>query len=110
MNYYNSLKLLSCWVNSHFQLLDLTVYITCDLYSFRYQKRVSNIIDEVLEWSPKLALSGMMESATDSSNNYTNGGNQSEPDPGSAAETSRDDVGDSDKHDEVKSEQQRDDV
>ncbi|XP_042513543.1 uncharacterized protein LOC122088365 [Macadamia integrifolia] len=27
----------------------------------RYQKRVSNIIDDVLEWSPKLALSGMME-------------------------------------------------
>lgn len=29
--------------------------------SFRYQKRVSNIIDDVLEWSPRLALSGMME-------------------------------------------------
>lgn len=27
----------------------------------RYQKRVSNIIDDVLEWSPKLALSGMMK-------------------------------------------------
>ncbi|OAY83909.1 Translocation protein sec62 [Ananas comosus] len=27
----------------------------------RYQKKVSNIIDDVLEWSPKLALSGMME-------------------------------------------------
>ncbi|XP_028758737.1 uncharacterized protein LOC114717711 [Neltuma alba] len=27
----------------------------------RYQKRVSNIIDDVLEWSPSLALSGMME-------------------------------------------------
>uniref|UniRef100_A0A7N0VBF7 Translocation protein SEC62 n=2 Tax=Kalanchoe fedtschenkoi TaxID=63787 RepID=A0A7N0VBF7_KALFE len=27
----------------------------------RYQKRVSNIIDDVLEWSPTLALSGMME-------------------------------------------------
>ncbi|KAK1305552.1 hypothetical protein QJS10_CPA10g00193 [Acorus calamus] len=27
----------------------------------RYQKRVSNIIDDVLEWSPKLVLSGMME-------------------------------------------------
>lgn len=27
----------------------------------RYQKRVSNIIDDVLEWSPKLALSGMMD-------------------------------------------------
>ncbi|KAJ6905208.1 hypothetical protein NC652_023078 [Populus alba x Populus x berolinensis] len=27
----------------------------------RYQKRMSNIIDEVLEWSPSLALSGMME-------------------------------------------------
>nr|XP_048323967.1 uncharacterized protein LOC107412609 isoform X2 [Ziziphus jujuba var. spinosa] len=27
----------------------------------RYQKRVSNIIDDVLEWNPRLALSGMME-------------------------------------------------
>ncbi|KAL5982007.1 hypothetical protein ACLOJK_016075 [Asimina triloba] len=27
----------------------------------RYHKRVSNIIDDVLEWSPRLALSGMME-------------------------------------------------
>ncbi|XP_010519749.1 PREDICTED: uncharacterized protein LOC104799106 [Tarenaya hassleriana] len=27
----------------------------------RYHKRMSNIIDDVLEWSPKLALSGMME-------------------------------------------------
>ncbi|PQP99566.1 uncharacterized protein Pyn_08472 [Prunus yedoensis var. nudiflora] len=40
----------------------------------RYQKRVSNIIDDVLEWSPRLALSGMMENlqpvvnATDASN------------------------------------------
>ncbi|KAH9605815.1 hypothetical protein KSS87_020409 [Heliosperma pusillum] len=29
----------------------------------RYQKRVSNIIDDVLEWSPKLALSGIMKQA-----------------------------------------------
>ncbi|CAL9018294.1 unnamed protein product [Prunus brigantina] len=40
----------------------------------RYQKRVSNIIDDVLEWSPRLALSGMMENlqpvvnATEASN------------------------------------------
>ncbi|XP_010555017.1 PREDICTED: uncharacterized protein LOC104824616 [Tarenaya hassleriana] len=27
----------------------------------RYHKRMTNIIDDVLEWSPKLALSGMME-------------------------------------------------
>ncbi|KAJ7565967.1 hypothetical protein O6H91_02G083000 [Diphasiastrum complanatum] len=27
----------------------------------RYQKKVSNIIDEVLEWSPKLALSGKVQ-------------------------------------------------
>ena len=31
------------------------------VYACRYQKRVSNIIDDVLEWSPRLALSGMME-------------------------------------------------
>ncbi|ONK59730.1 uncharacterized protein A4U43_C08F9810 [Asparagus officinalis] len=39
----------------------------------RYQKRVSNIIDDMLEWSPKLALSGMRDktavgNATESSN------------------------------------------
>uniref|UniRef100_A0A5B6ZEW9 Translocation protein SEC62 n=1 Tax=Davidia involucrata TaxID=16924 RepID=A0A5B6ZEW9_DAVIN len=44
----------------------------------RYQKRVSNIIDDVLEWSPRLALSGMMEkqqpvvNATEP-NNFTDG-------------------------------------
>jgi translocation protein SEC62 len=32
----------------------------------RYQKRVSNIIDDVLEWSPRLALSGMMQQETES--------------------------------------------
>ncbi|CAA3028394.1 translocation Sec62 [Olea europaea subsp. europaea] len=42
----------------------------------RYQKRVSNIIDDVLEWSPSLALSGMMEkqtvfNATDPDSNVT---------------------------------------
>ncbi|OVA10247.1 Translocation protein Sec62 [Macleaya cordata] len=45
----------------------------------RYQKRVSNIIDDVLEWSPRLALSGMMEkqeivlNATETNNHSTNG-------------------------------------
>ncbi|KAL0371106.1 UNVERIFIED_CONTAM: hypothetical protein Sangu_0428700 [Sesamum angustifolium] len=44
----------------------------------RYQQRVSNIIDDVLEWSPRLALSGMMEkqtgvNVTDSKNNVTDG-------------------------------------
>lgn len=44
----------------------------------RYQKRVSNIIDDVLEWSPRLALSGMMEkqtvfNATDPNSNLTEG-------------------------------------
>ncbi|KAK6119762.1 hypothetical protein DH2020_046503 [Rehmannia glutinosa] len=48
----------------------------------RYQKRVSNIIDDVLEWSPRLALSGMMEkqtvvNVTDSENNVTDGGAES---------------------------------
>ncbi|GMI97433.1 hypothetical protein like AT3G20920 [Hibiscus trionum] len=42
----------------------------------RYQKRMSNIIDDVLEWSPSLALSGMMEkqtvvNATESNDNST---------------------------------------
>ncbi|KAG8388996.1 hypothetical protein BUALT_Bualt02G0183500 [Buddleja alternifolia] len=31
----------------------------------RYQKRVSNIIDDVLEWNPRLALSGMMDKQTE---------------------------------------------
>lgn len=43
----------------------------------RYQKRVSNIIDDVLEWNPRLALSGMMEkqtvvNSTVSNDNFTN--------------------------------------
>ncbi|KAK6925624.1 hypothetical protein RJ641_007343 [Dillenia turbinata] len=43
----------------------------------RYQKRVSNIIDDVLEWSPTLALSGMMEkqemvNVTESKPDFTN--------------------------------------
>ncbi|KAK6138328.1 hypothetical protein DH2020_027912 [Rehmannia glutinosa] len=44
----------------------------------RYQRRVSNIIDDVLEWDPRLALSGIMEkqtvfNGTDSENNVTDG-------------------------------------
>ncbi|XP_057472666.1 uncharacterized protein LOC130761190 [Actinidia eriantha] len=45
----------------------------------RYQKQVSNIIDDVLEWSPSLALSGMMEkqqtvvNTTEPNNNFTDG-------------------------------------
>lgn len=42
---------------------------------FRYQKKVSNIIDDVLEWSPKLAISGMIEKHTGANvteaSNYT---------------------------------------
>ncbi|XP_044505073.1 translocation protein SEC62-like isoform X2 [Mangifera indica] len=34
----------------------------------RYQKRMSNIIDDVLEWNPTLALSGMMEKQSDVAN------------------------------------------
>ncbi|GAV56933.1 Sec62 domain-containing protein, partial [Cephalotus follicularis] len=42
----------------------------------RYQKRMSNIIDDVLEWSPRLALSGIMEkqtvvNSTETTNNFT---------------------------------------
>lgn len=49
----------------------------------RYQKRMSNIIDDVLEWSPRLALSGMMEkqqtvvNATDSPKNFSDGSTES---------------------------------
>ncbi|XP_047328877.1 uncharacterized protein LOC124932305 [Impatiens glandulifera] len=35
---------------------------------YRYQKRVSNIIDDVLEWSPRLSLSGMMDNHTEPQN------------------------------------------
>ncbi|KAK8630323.1 hypothetical protein V6N13_079121 [Hibiscus sabdariffa] len=43
----------------------------------RYQKRMSNIIDDVLEWSPSLALAGMMEkqtvvNATEDNNKFSN--------------------------------------
>ncbi|KAK8513428.1 hypothetical protein V6N12_052616 [Hibiscus sabdariffa] len=45
----------------------------------RYQKRMSNIIDDVLEWSPSLALSGMMEKQTvfnaTENNNFSNESN-----------------------------------
>ncbi|XP_031272027.1 translocation protein SEC62 [Pistacia vera] len=34
----------------------------------RYHKRMSNIIDDVLEWNPRLALSGMMEKQPDVAN------------------------------------------
>ncbi|CAA0833469.1 translocation protein-related [Striga hermonthica] len=45
----------------------------------RYQKRVSNIIDDVLDWSPKLALSGMMDKQNvTASKNVTDGGPGSE--------------------------------
>lgn len=52
----------------------------------RYQKRVSNIIDDVLEWSPRLALSGMMEKQTvtnmTDANNITEGSSGEEINPG----------------------------
>ncbi|XP_075635652.1 uncharacterized protein LOC142607878 [Castanea sativa] len=49
----------------------------------RYQKRVSNIIDDVLEWSPRLALSGMMEkqptviNATEQDDSFSDAGKTS---------------------------------
>ncbi|XP_057549935.1 uncharacterized protein LOC130828137 isoform X1 [Amaranthus tricolor] len=48
----------------------------------RYQRRVSNIIDDVLEWSPKLALSGMMNQQTEGVN-VTNFQNESTSGSGS---------------------------
>ncbi|KAK9156145.1 hypothetical protein Sjap_003625 [Stephania japonica] len=55
----------------------------------RYQKRVSNIIDDVLEWSPRLALSGMMEkqqpvvNATENESSSTTSEEQMHPSNGS---------------------------
>lgn len=65
--------------NSLYQFVDLKL----KLFAFRYQKRVYNIIDDVLEWSPSLALSGMMEkqqtvvNTTDPNNNFTDGTKES---------------------------------
>lgn len=46
----------------------------------RYQKRVSNIIDDVLEWSPRLALSGMMDTGqtimNDTETNHSTAGSK----------------------------------
>ncbi|KAF3452529.1 hypothetical protein FNV43_RR02962 [Rhamnella rubrinervis] len=69
----------------------------------RYQKRVSNIIDDVLEWSPRLALSGMMEkqqtvvNATEPDNDFEDGSKMSSedvaPPNGMGAETVSDEHG-----------------
>ncbi|PWA59232.1 translocation protein-related protein [Artemisia annua] len=62
----------------------------------RYQKRVSNIIDDVLEWDPRLALSGMMDSmqsdvnGTDT-NNVTEGSSEKAATPNDFAEHEHDD-------------------
>ncbi|XWS28308.1 hypothetical protein CRYUN_Cryun25bG0056900 [Craigia yunnanensis] len=58
----------------------------------RYQKRMSNIIDDVLEWSPSLALSGMMEkqtvvNATENNNKFSNESNATSETVTSADET-----------------------
>lgn len=57
---------------------------------FRYQKKVSNIIDDVLEWSPKLALSGMMDKHTEDNatetSNYTSHATTSTEESTDAAE------------------------
>jgi translocation protein SEC62 len=87
--------------------------------NLRYQKKVSNIIDDVLEWSPKLAISGMIEKHTGANgtetSNYTSGTDTSngppspegtpaeaEADPDLYAEvdvqTSSDEIQDSDEH------------
>ncbi|KAJ4894172.1 translocation protein-related [Raphanus sativus] len=59
----------------------------------RYQRRMSNIIDDVLEWSPKLALSGLMENQppvniTEASNNSSD----SAPGPDHAEEAELDET------------------
>ncbi|KAL6899881.1 hypothetical protein ACP4OV_006539 [Aristida adscensionis] len=83
----------------------------------RYQKKVSNIIDDVLEWSPKLAISGMIEKHAGSNmtetSNYTSGtgsghtsplpeGTATEADPDVDADVdsqaSSDEIQDSDEH------------
>ncbi|KAJ4755559.1 Translocation protein sec62 [Rhynchospora pubera] len=70
----------------------------------RYHKKVSNIIDDVLDWSPKLALSGMMDTksvvnATERSSTPTEGSTVFSPPPETdsdiSAEAGRDGVMDS---------------
>ncbi|AQK61675.1 translocation protein-related [Zea mays] len=58
----------------------------------RYQKKVSNIIDDVLEWSPKLAISGMIEKHTGANiteeSNYTSRAASSHVPPSTKAKAS----------------------
>ncbi|KAJ0616307.1 putative translocation protein Sec62 [Helianthus annuus] len=53
----------------------------------RYQKRVSNIIDDVLEWDPRLALSGMMDSMQSEVNGTETDNNGSSSSSEKAAES-----------------------
>nr|GMD24477.1 translocation protein sec62-like isoform X1 [Ipomoea batatas] len=66
----------------------------------RYQKRVSNIIDDVIEWSPSLALSGMMDKQTvvnvTEHNNMTEDGEGSTEDIDGESLGELDDIEDSD--------------
>ncbi|CAL4888270.1 unnamed protein product [Urochloa decumbens] len=69
----------------------------------RYQKKVSNIIDDVLEWSPKLAISGMIEKHSGANstegNNYTSTAGSSHAPPsaeGKATEANPDTDADGD--------------
>lgn len=74
----------------------------CSSYC-RYHKKVSNIIDDVLEWSPKLALSGMMDkkpvNATERESPPTEGSTvfspPEEPDSDVSVDAGTDAVGDS---------------
>lgn len=59
----------------------------------RYQKRVSNIIDDVLEWSPTLALSGRMEKQQNVAN-ATGSADASKNGPEDAAPADGDDAKD----------------
>jgi len=60
----------------------------------RYQKKVSNIIDDVLEWSPKLAISGMIEKHTGANiteeSNYTTRAASSHMPPSTEGKASED--------------------
>ncbi|KAF6175006.1 hypothetical protein GIB67_026494 [Kingdonia uniflora] len=50
------------WFFSNILVEDATLHHAPDEDArARYQKRVSDIVDDVLEWSPRLALSGMMD-------------------------------------------------
>lgn len=96
---------------------NLKIYLYL-IHFCRYQKRVSNIIDDVLEWSPTLALSGMMDkqapfNASESNDNFTEGskvGSDNGVPPETAAEQLEDEIIGNIEEDDLHQDRQEDNV